>query len=406
MAEVHKKKLMLLGGLRYLLPVIEAAHRHGIHVITVDYLPDNIAHKYSDEYHNVSIIDKEAVLALAQELQVDGIMSFAVDPGVVAAAYTAEKMGLPFQCSYEAACILQDKSRFRQFLADNGFNVPNAHGYSEGDDALKDIDYFNWPVIVKPVDSAGSKGVTRVDDPSDLPAAIAHALDCSPSRHYIIEDFLEKAGFSSDTDSFSVDGDLVFGTFNNQYFDEDAENEYTPAAYSWPSSLPQDTQDELRRELQRLVTLLEMKTGLYNIETRLCTNGKAYIMEVSPRAGGNRLAEMLKYVTGEDIVERATLAAVSEPFQPIVRGADETRQHVVEIILHANRSGSFSHLEIAPELRSIIIEEDLWIQPGTKVETFTGANMAIGTLAFRAESQEDVSRIVQQAKQGVKVVVL
>lgn len=404
MAE-RKKKLMLLGGLRYLLPVIEAAHRHGIHVITVDYLPDNIAHKFSDEYHNVSIIDKETVLALAQELQIDGIMSFAVDPGVVSAAYVAEQMGLPFQCSYEAACILQNKSRFRKFLADNGFNVPNARGYNEGDNALKDIDYFNWPVIVKPVDSAGSKGVTRVDDPTELPAAIAHALDCSPSRHFIIEDFLEKAGCSSDTDSFSVDGDLVFCTFNNQYFDEDAENEYTPAAYSWPSSMPLEVQDELRSELQRLMTLLKMRTGLYNIETRLCTNGKAYIMEVSPRAGGNRLAEMLKYVTGEDIIERATLAAVSEPFQPITRGADETRQYIVEIILHANKSGSFSHLKIAPELGTHIVEEDLWIKPETKVETFTGANMAIGTLALKADSQEEVSRIIQQAKQGVKVVV-
>jgi len=400
-----KKKLMLLGGLRYLLPVIEAAHRHDIHVITVDYLPDNIAHKYSDEYHNVSIIDKEAVLELAQRLHIDGIMSFAVDPGVVAAAYTAEKMGLPFQCSYEAACILQDKSRFRKFLADNGFNVPNARGYSEGDDALKDIDYFNWPVIVKPVDSAGSKGVTRVDDPADLPAAIDHALDCSPSRHFIIEDFLEKEGCSSDTDSFSVDGDLVFCTFNNQYFDEAAENEYTPAAYSWPSSMPQWAQDELRSELQRLVTLLGMKTGLYNIETRLCTNGKAYIMEVSPRAGGNRLAEMLKYVTGEDIIERATLAAVSEPFQPISKGMDQTKQHIVEIILHANQSGTFSRLEIAPALNPLVIEEDLWIKPGTKVETFTGANMAIGTLAFKANSQENVRQIIQQAKQGVRVLV-
>lgn len=400
-----KKKLMLLGGLRYLLPVIEAAHRHDIHVITVDYLPSNIAHKYSDEYHNVSIIDKDAVLELAQRLQIDGIMSFAVDPGVVAAAYTAEKMGLPFQCSYEAACILQDKSKFRKFLADNDFNVPNARGYSEGDDALKDIDYFNWPVIVKPVDSAGSKGVTRVDDPSELLSAITHALDCSPSRHFIIEDFLEKEGFSSDTDSFSVDGDLVFCTFNNQYFDEDAENEYTPAAYSWPSSLAKEVQDELRSELQRLMTLLNMRTGLYNIETRLCTNGKAYIMEVSPRAGGNRLAEMLKYVTGEDIIERATLAAVGEKFQPIRKSMDQTKQHIVEIILHVNQSGTFSKLEIAPELRPHIVEEDLWITPGTKVETFTGANMAIGTLALKANSHEDVSIIIQQAKQGVKVIV-
>ena len=401
----NQKKLMLLGGLRYLLPVIEAAHRHGIHVITVDYRPDNIAHRYSDEYHNVSIIDKDAVLALAQELQIDGIMSFAVDPGVVAAAYTAEKMGLPFQCSYEAACILQNKSRFRQFLADNGFNVPNARGYSEAGDALNDIDYFNWPVIVKPVDSAGSKGVTRVDNPAQLPAAIAHALDCSPSRHFIIEDFLEKEGYSSDTDSFSVDGDLVFCTFNNQYFDADAENEYTPAAYSWPSSLSQNVQDELRSELQRLVSLLDMKTGLYNIETRLCTNGKAYIMEVSPRAGGNRLIEMLKYVTGEDIVERATLAAVGEKFQPVNRGADQSKQSIVELILHANQPGEFVRLDIAPEVKPLIIEEDLWVKPGDIVETFTGANMAIGTLALKADTQEEIGSFVNRIKEQVKIVV-
>lgn len=71
---------MLLGGLRYLLPVIKAAHKLGYYVITCDYLPNNIAHKYSDEYVNVSIIDKEAVLKAAQEKQIDGIMSFAVDP--------------------------------------------------------------------------------------------------------------------------------------------------------------------------------------------------------------------------------------------------------------------------------------------------------------------------------------
>ena len=85
------KKLLLLGGLRYLIPVIKTAQKMGVHVITCDYLPDNIAHKYSDEYHNVSIIDKEAVLKLAQSLEIDGIMSFAVDPGVATAAYVAKR---------------------------------------------------------------------------------------------------------------------------------------------------------------------------------------------------------------------------------------------------------------------------------------------------------------------------
>ena len=191
-----QKRLMLLGGLRYLLPVIEEAHKLGLYVITADYLPDNIAHKYSDEYCNVSIIDKEAVLKEAQRLEIDGIMSFAVDPGVVSTAYVAEKLGLPFQCSYEAACILQDKSKFRKFLSDNGFNCPKAKGYSNVEDALNDIEYFNWPVIVKPVDSAGSKGVSKVEKYDDLAQAIEFALQASISKKFILEDFLEKDGFS------------------------------------------------------------------------------------------------------------------------------------------------------------------------------------------------------------------
>lgn len=85
------KKLMLLGGLRYLIPVIEAAHKQDYYVITADYLPNNIAHKYSDEYVNVSIIDKDAVLKEAQKRQISGIMSFAVDPGVITAAYVQKK---------------------------------------------------------------------------------------------------------------------------------------------------------------------------------------------------------------------------------------------------------------------------------------------------------------------------
>lgn len=398
---MNKKKLMLLGGLRYLLPVIEAAHRHGIHVITVDYLPGNIAHRYSDEYHNVSILDKEAVLRLAQELEIDGIMSFAVDPGVVTAAYVAEKMGLPFQCSYESACILQDKARFRKFLADNGFNVPNAKGYDNADAAIADVGYFNWPIIVKPVDSAGSKGVTRVDAETELPRAINHAIEYSPSKRFIIEDFLEKQGCSSDSDSFSIDGKLVFCTFNSQYFDPEAVNEYTPAAYSWPSTMPQWAQDELRSELQRLLSLLKCRTGLYNIETRYCTNGKTYIMEVSPRAGGNRLAEMLKHVTGEDIIERATLAAVNEPFNPIGEGAEQTKNSIVELILHANRPGRFSELRIAPSLKPLVLETDLWVEPGDKVYRFSGANMAVGTLVLKKPSTTDYCIDIQSVKEDI-----
>ena len=393
MDEKQQKKLMLLGGLRYLLPVIEAAHRHGIHVITVDYLPGNIAHKYSDEYHNVSIIDKGAVLALAQELKIDGIMSFAVDPGVVAAAYTAEKMGLPFQCSYEAACILQDKSRFRQFLADNGFNVPNARGYSESDNALKDIDYFNWPVIVKPVDSAGSKGVTRVDDPVDLLAAIAHALDCSPSRHYIIEDFLEKAGPSMGDECFVVDGKLLYNAFYDQFFDNEAINPYAPSGEFWPSAMSKQHEQDFKDQLQHLFDLLHITTGIFNVECRVCTDGKAYLMEVSPRAGGNRLAEILNYAADVDIIEAEVLKSVGLPLNDI-HEPNYNGFYAINV-LHSHKNGTFKELFIDPDFeRTHLVERDLWVQPGDTVSAFTGANQSLGTIFLRFETREALNSFV------------
>lgn len=392
-----QKRLMLLGGLRYLVPVIEEAHRLGIHVITADYLPDNIAHRYSDEYCNVSIIDKEAVLRAAQELHIDGILSHAVDPGVVSAAYVAEQMGLPFQCSYRAACILQDKSLFRQFLTEHGFNCPHAKGYDNVDDALRDVDFFDWPVIVKPVDSAGSKGVTKVDDPNELPAAIATALASSLSKRFIIEDFLEKAGFSVGSESFVVDGQLRYNAFYDQYFDDEAGNPYTPSAEVWPSVMPTHYQVEIKSELQRLVDLLGITTGLFNVECRVCTNGKAYLMEVSPRAGGNRLAEILNHAADVDIIAAETRKSVGLPVGDIHE--PHYKGHYAILVLHASSAGTFEGITIDPVFRAAhVIEEELRVASGDTVTGFTGANAALGTLFLRFDNRESLaSALADQA---------
>ncbi|MBR3758930.1 MAG: ATP-grasp domain-containing protein [Bacteroidaceae bacterium] len=399
---MKQKRLMLLGGLRYLLPVIEEAHKLGVHVITADYLPDNIAHKYSDEYCNVSIIDKEAVLKAAQELQIDGILSHAVDPGVVSAAYVAEQMGLPFQCSYKAACILQDKSLFRQFLADNGFNCPHARGYSNLEDALKEVDDFTWPVIVKPVDSAGSKGVTKVESPKDLPTAIRTALEASISKNFIIEDFLEKEDFSVGSESFIVNGQLMYNGFYDQYFDNEAVNPYTPSAEVWPSSMAQKHQNEVKSELQRLINLLGITTGLFNVECRLCKNGKVYLMEVSPRAGGNRLAEMLNYAADININEAETRKALGLPIgnihEPNYKG------HFAILVLHSEKKGVFDEIIIDGTFREKhVIEEEIRISKGDMVDSFIGANAAIGTLFLKFDTREELAQALANQKEWLKI---
>lgn len=395
------KKLMILGGLRYALPVIRAAHELGLYVITADYLPDNIAHKYSDEFCNVSIVDKEATLKAAQERKIDGIISFACDPGVVTAAYVAEKMGLPSVGSYDAVSLLQNKGRFRKFLTDNGFNVPTAKGYTEIEEALKDVSLFHWPVIVKPTDSAGSKGVNRVDDPEKLREAIEYALSFSRGKEFIIEDFITQHGFSSDTDSFSVNGELKFVSFNSQRFDSNAENPYTPAAYSWPSSMTEEHQKELTGEIQRLIKLLGLGTSIYNIETREGTDGKAYIMECSPRGGGNRLAECLEYATGVKLVENTVRAAMGMPVTDV-----EQKPYNgcwAEVILHSDKAGVFDSLWISDEIRDAVFERDLWIEPGTAVGGFSAANEAIGTLVLRFEDEETLQKVMADIPKYVKV---
>ena len=400
---MSQKKLMLLGGLRYLLPVIEAAHEQGYYVISVDYIPENIAHKYSDEYHNVSIIDKEAVLKLAQELNIDGIMSFAVDPGVIAASYVQTKMNLPSFGPYESVEILQNKDKFRKFLSEHGFNTPWAFGFSNKEFALNSIDKFSFPLIVKPTDAAGSKGVTRVDNPEQLSEAIDYAFDHSLRGSIIIEEFIEKEGCSSDSDCFSLNGELNVATFSAQRFDENATGVFTPAAFSWPATMSIRACDELTKEIQRLLTLLHMRTSIYNIETRVGKNGKPYIMEVSPRGGGNRLAEMVRYSTGVDMITACVRAAVGDEVGDIEQ--KPLNGHWAEIILHADKDGEFQGLELAPSLPAEVVEEDLWVKQGEQVHGFEAANDAIGTLVLRFKSQKELEQAIENQRKWLKVIV-
>lgn len=399
----EKKKLLLLGGLFYLIPVIEAAHKLGVHVITCDYLPDNIAHKYSDEYHNVSIIDKDAVLRLARDLEIDGIMSFAVDPGVVTAAYVAEKLGLPFAGSYESVLILQNKDLFRKFLTENGFKVPASGGYAEVEDVMKDIKKFNFPIIIKPTDSAGSKGVTRVDNVSGIKEAFEYAKKYSLKGKVIVEEFIEKRGCSSDCDSFSVDGKMVLTTFNAQHFDDKAVNPYAPCAYTWPSTFTEAEEEYLKKEIQRLVSLLGLKTSIYNIETRVAKDGIPYIMELSPRGGGNRLAEMERIISGNDMIDAAVRGALNLPIPSF--NEDKLNGSWAEIVLHSDseEGGVFNSIEVESRYKEYVKRLDLYIEKGTEISPFKAANDAIGTLVMKFPNRNILEEALEHQNDWIKI---
>ena len=387
---------MILGGSRYAVPLIDVAHKLGVFVITADYLPDNIAHKFSDEYVNVSIIEKDKVLTEAQSRSIDGIVSFACDPGVVSAAYVAEKMGLPFQCSYKSACILQDKGLFREFLINNGFNCPKAKRYEDLESPFNDIGLFKWPVIVKPTDSAGSKGVTRVDSLDDLESAIKIALEYSHNGAFIIEEFLTFDGFHSSADPFTVDGDIKFISYSDQLFDPDADNPYTPAYIIWPSTMENRFQNELTREIQRLMRLLGMRTGIYNIESCV-SNGKTYIMEVSPRGGGCKIAELQSLAYGVDLIEAEVRKAVGLPVNEIRQ--TECNGYWCEMVIHARpgQSGFLKSIKVDEEIKTKFLKViDMSVKVGDFIKPFSGANMALGDMFLRFNSRQEMNDVLSK----------
>lgn len=398
------KRLMLLGGTRYTVAAIEAAHSipGGVHVITADYLPGNIAHKYSDEYCNVNITDPIAVLEAANSLKIDGIISFATDPGVISAAYVADQMGLPMPAPYESVVIMQNKDKFRDFLEQNGFNTPKHMGFKSKQEAIDNIDKFTYPIIVKPVDSAGSKGVKRVDSIKELDEAIDNAIANSIFGRFIIEQFIEMIGSQSGSDSFVKNGKLVLTTFDRQYYDRSSANPFTPSAMCYPSDMPNEVQAQLKEDIQRACTLLKIGTTIINVECRLGTDGKPYIMELSPRAGGNRVPEIVRLATGTDIILNNVKAALGLP-------VDDMKEAVYDgsyarVVLHAENCGRFKSVTVDPEVaEKFLIEKDLFVSEGDIVSSFTGANKSLGLLFMHFPDIETADYYLNRVKEWIRI---
>lgn len=379
------KTLLMLGGSKYIIPVIKKAHELGIFVITCDYLPHNIAHRYSDLYINASVTDKNRILKIAKKYSVDGISSFACDPGVTTMAYVSNKIGIPSVGPYKSVKILQNKNLFRKFLKDNNFNVPKAKSFSNYKAIETGISKFNFPVIIKPVDSAGSKGVTKLENKNNLKDAFESALRCSISKKVIVEEFIEPTGNPSDSDCYSINGNLVYCSFSNQYFDKNSENAFTPAGFSWPTNFGAKVQNEFKKELQRLLSLLKMNTSIYNVEVRVGKSNKCYIMEVSPRGGGNRLAEMLYIHEGIDLIDAHVRNSVGLPLD---RKSLKAKPHtpLVEYIIHSTTPGKFKGVTLSEDIKQDIVELDLWAKPGDIVGGFKGANESLGTIVLKSNN--------------------
>ena len=146
-----------------------------------------------------------------------------------------------------------------------------------------------------------------------------------------------------------------------------------------------------------------MGTSVYNIESRVGKDGRTYIMEISPRGGGNRLSEMLRYATGVDLITNAVRAAVGDEIKDLNR--DIYNGYWAEIILHSDEVGLFQRVNIDKSIEKNIIELDLWIDKDTSVSSFHSANNSIGTVVLYFSSNEKMKETMDNYKDKIKVVI-
>ncbi|MGE7020279.1 ATP-grasp domain-containing protein [Solibacillus cecembensis] len=395
------KKLLMLGGAKTQIPAIKKAKELGCYIIICDIDENVLGKQYAHEYYKISASNKEAVLKLAESLQIDGIVCYAADSGAQTVAYVAEKLGLPSH-PYKSVEILTNKDLFREFQKENHFHVPKAKGFNSFEEAKAYIHHFKMPIMIKPVDSSGSRGVSKIDSLEQLEEKVGIALSFSSSKRFIIEEYIENYGPHMGGDGFSVDGKLVFRCFSNEYFSTDCLNPFVPVLTTWPYVMPKYIQRKIHNEIQRVLDLLNMKTGSYNFDIRIDDNENVYLIEISPRNGGDWNPEAIQYATKIDLIEYTIKAAIGEDCSDVKMV--EPTGYWATYVLNSEKSGVFNGLEIHESfLEKNIVEYELLVSPGDRVSELSGSHEKIGLMLLNFSTELEMSEKMFNLKGLVKL---
>ncbi|EXJ23325.1 Phosphoribosylglycinamide synthetase, ATP-grasp (A) domain protein [Alkalibacterium sp. AK22] len=396
------KKILLLGGSTQQIPAIEYANKKGYYTVLCDYLPDNPGQHVAKVFYCVSTTDKEAILKVAKKEKVDGIVAYASDPAAPTAAYVAEQLGLPTN-PFSSVEILTFKDKFRTFLKENHFNCPKAQSYTSFEQAKQDIENFNFPVMVKPIDSSGSKGVSKVLKLEDFEQAFEIALEHSRSQHIIVEEFIvQDHPYMIAGDCFVVDGQVTYWGLLNSHRHKGA-NPYVPIGTSYPIYISEDRFNLVKKETQKLFDCLNIKFGAFNVEIMIDQNEQLYFVEMGPRNGGNMIPDLLFMATGEDMIAATIESALGQGY---TFSQDKPHKTFISTyVLHTEQTGRLLDIKYKEGIEGKILKKILYKKNGELVQRFYGSNKALGIVFLNFNNQQEQMDFVTKPEQWIEVIV-
>ena len=385
------KRILLLGGSAQQVVAIETAKRLGYYTILCDFLTDNHGQYVADRFYLVSTTDKDTVLEVARKEQVDGVLAYASDPAAPTAAYVAEKLGLQGN-PYEAVEILCNKDRFRKFLAKNGFSAPTAKGYGTAKDALREKASFEYPIIIKPVDSSGSKGATVLHLEKGLTEAVEFAFSFSRCHRIIIEHFIEKKHpYLIGGDVFIENGKIVLWGLMNCHRDNNV-NPLVPVGKSYPLQLETEDVQRVKETLVSMVEKLGIRNGSMNVELVVDKSNCVWPIDVGPRSGGNMIPDLLGDMFGVDIAEMFVEAAMGTTIKGDIH---EPNGFYATHNLHSNKNGAYKDIGFSPEIEPYIYRKCLYKKAGDAVEYFDNAAKCLGIVFFKFPDENVMRNVLE-----------
>lgn len=392
------KKILLLGGSNQQIIAIERAKEMGLYTILCDYLPDNPGQYVADKFYLESTTDKDAILKISRDENIDGIIAYASDPAAPTAAYVAEKLSLPGN-PFKSVDILCNKGKFREFLKENNFNVPMSKSFASKKEVFYNINDFKFPIIVKPVDSSGSKGVTVLKSEKNLETALKSAFSYSRSKKIIIEDFIEGKYSVIGGDIFIRNGEIdIWGLMSSQR--DTGVNELVPVGESFPLMLAEPLLDEVKYTLKSLVNKLNIKNGPMNVELMVDKKDKVYLIDIGPRSGGCMIPELISDIYNVDIAKMSIEASMGfeSDFKPT-----KSNEFFAIYYLHSSKYGILKNITFDRVLEKYIYRKCIYKKQNDEVEFFKDASKCLGIIFLKFSNYAEMSKILNTIENLIRI---
>lgn len=329
------KKIAVIGANKPLLCFYRQAHRLGYYIVGIAYEKGAVCKQYCDKFYPISFTEKQKVLEVCRKEKIDGITSFSLESALPTVIYVANKMGLVHN-SLECQMLTENKFSMRNAFKKAGLPTP---GYLliYTPELLANID-LKYPLIVKPVDSGGSKGVNKVNTPEELMHAYIEAKDNSRTYRVIVEEFIDGREFSVEYISYKGHHYCL------QITDKKTSGapHFIEMAHHQPANIGPDVAQRIRDMVEKALTALKIENSASHTEIKLNSKGELYIIEIGARMGGDKItSDLVRLSTGYDMVKGVIDLAVGDFVKP-------------KITLNKH-SGVYFYSSLAPQIKEVII---------------------------------------------------